>query len=125
MIWVWTIDGMMLTVETEARGEKTFARPTFFDTRIRHGLPRDWLFSSAVLKYATHMWYVLILLQHDMLLLLYQYGIECNMYVTASCLLQVSGPTRKNIPIPGGELKRIIIIIIYFSKRMNMFRQVA
>ena len=47
------------------------------------------------------------------------------MYVTASCLLQVSGPTRKNIPIPGGELKRIIIIIIYFSKRINMFRQVA
>jgi len=34
------------------------------------------------------------------------------MHVTAFCLLQVSGPTPKNIPIPGGEFKLIIIIII-------------
>ena len=54
MIQVWTIDGMMLTVETEARGEKTSASPTFCDTHIRHGLPRDRLFYSAGLKYATH-----------------------------------------------------------------------
>jgi len=44
---------LMLTVETEARGEKTCASPTICDTHIRHGLPKDRLFSSAGLKYAT------------------------------------------------------------------------
>ena len=48
-----------------------------------------------------------------LLLLLYQYGVECNVYVTAFCLLQVSWPTRKNIPIPGGELKLIILLFIF------------
>jgi hypothetical protein len=60
---------MRLTGETEARGEKTSASSTFCDTHIHHGVPKDRLFSSAGLKYATPAVFIgsnkcTILIQH-------------------------------------------------------------